>query len=57
MMNQAENLKLGMNSEFTLYDQLVLDPDLTAPDRPDLSGPPFMRGSGAIASPEVAAGT
>ena len=30
MMNKAANLKLGMNSEFTVFDQLVLDPDLTA---------------------------
>jgi 3-deoxy-alpha-D-manno-octulosonate 8-oxidase len=30
MMNQAKNLKLGMNSDHTVYDRLVLDPDLTA---------------------------
>lgn len=29
MTNLAKNLKLGMNSEFTVYDQLILDPDLT----------------------------
>ncbi|MBI1861075.1 MAG: iron-containing alcohol dehydrogenase [Deltaproteobacteria bacterium] len=29
LMNEKKNLKLGMNSEFTLYDQLILDPDLT----------------------------
>ncbi len=28
--NKAKNLKLGMNSDFTLFDQLVLDPTLTA---------------------------
>ena len=30
MMNQVKNLKLGMNSDHTVYDRLVLDPDLTA---------------------------
>ncbi|TGN18244.1 iron-containing alcohol dehydrogenase family protein [Leptospira idonii] len=30
LMNLKKNLKLGMNSEFTIYDQLILDPDLTA---------------------------
>ena len=30
MMNSAKNLKLGMNSDFTVFDRLVLDPDLTA---------------------------
>lgn len=30
MMNVAKNLKLGMNSEHTVYDELVLDPELTA---------------------------
>ena len=30
MTNHDTGLKLGMNSEHTLYDQLVLDPDLTA---------------------------
>lgn len=28
--NEAKNLKLGMNSDFTMFDQVVLDPDLTA---------------------------
>ena len=30
MTNARTGLKLGMNSDFTIYDQLVLDPDLTA---------------------------
>lgn len=30
MMNYEKNVKLGMNSEFTVYDELILDPDLTA---------------------------
>lgn len=30
MMNQEKNLKLGMNSPHTVYDRLILDPDLTA---------------------------
>lgn len=30
MMNHAKNLKLGMNSDHTVFDRLVLDPDLTA---------------------------
>lgn len=30
MTNPANGLKLGMNSDFTVYDQIVLDPDLTA---------------------------
>lgn len=30
MTNKATGLKLGMNSDFTVYDQMVLDPDLTA---------------------------
>ena len=30
MTNHVTGLKLGMNSDHTLYDQLVLDPDLTA---------------------------
>jgi 3-deoxy-alpha-D-manno-octulosonate 8-oxidase len=30
MMNQAKNLKLGMNSDYTVFDRLVLDPQLTA---------------------------
>lgn len=29
LMNHAKNLKLGMNSDFTVYDGLILDPDLT----------------------------
>lgn len=29
MTNYVRNLKLGMNSEYTIYDQLILDPDLT----------------------------
>jgi 3-deoxy-alpha-D-manno-octulosonate 8-oxidase len=29
MMNRAKGLKLGMNSEHTIYDELILDPDLT----------------------------
>lgn len=29
MMNYEKNLKLGMNSEHTIYDQLLLDPTLT----------------------------
>lgn len=29
MMNYAKNLKLGMNSDHTVFDRLVLDPDLT----------------------------
>ena len=29
LCNQAKNLKLGMNSDFTMFDQLVLDPDLS----------------------------
>lgn len=29
LMNVKKNLKLGMNSEHTVYDQLVLDPELT----------------------------
>lgn len=29
MTNPKSGLKLGMNSDFTIYDQLVLDPDLT----------------------------
>ncbi len=28
LCNEAKNLKLGMNSDFTMFDQLVLDPDL-----------------------------
>jgi 3-deoxy-alpha-D-manno-octulosonate 8-oxidase len=30
MMNQAKNLKLGMNSDYSVFDRLVLDPELTA---------------------------
>lgn len=30
MMNPVKNLKLGMNSDYTVFDRLVLDPDLTA---------------------------
>lgn len=30
MMNQKKNLKLGMNSDHTVFDRLLLDPDLTA---------------------------
>ncbi len=30
LMNRAKNLKLGMNSDYTVFDRLVLDPDLTA---------------------------
>jgi 3-deoxy-alpha-D-manno-octulosonate 8-oxidase len=29
MTNPKTGLKLGMNSDFTIYDQLILDPDLT----------------------------
>ena len=29
MTNPRNGLKLGMNSDFTIYDQLILDPDLT----------------------------
>lgn len=29
MMNLKKNLKLGMNSEHTIYDQIILDPELT----------------------------
>ena len=29
MTNSQNGLKLGMNSDFTIFDQLVLDPDLT----------------------------
>lgn len=28
--NAAKNIKLGMNSDFTMFDQVVLDPELTA---------------------------
>lgn len=30
MTNVKSGLKLGMNSDFTIYDQLILDPNLTA---------------------------
>jgi 3-deoxy-alpha-D-manno-octulosonate 8-oxidase len=30
MMNPKKNLKLGMNSDHTVFDRLVLDPELTA---------------------------
>ena len=30
MTNTKSGLKLGMNSDYTVYDQMVLDPDLTA---------------------------
>jgi 3-deoxy-alpha-D-manno-octulosonate 8-oxidase len=30
MMNENKNLKLGMNSKFTIYDHLILDPNLTS---------------------------
>jgi 3-deoxy-alpha-D-manno-octulosonate 8-oxidase len=30
MTNSMSGLKLGMNSDYTIYDQLILDPDLTA---------------------------
>ena len=30
MTNTMTGLKLGMNSDYTVYDQMVLDPDLTA---------------------------
>jgi 3-deoxy-alpha-D-manno-octulosonate 8-oxidase len=30
MTNTQTGLKLGMNSDFTVFDQMVLDPDLTA---------------------------
>lgn len=30
MTNPANGLKLGMNSDFTVYDQIILDPDLTS---------------------------
>jgi len=29
MTNTASGLKLGMNSDFTVFDQIILDPDLT----------------------------
>jgi len=30
MTNKKSGLKLGMNSDFTVFDQIVMDPDLTA---------------------------
>ena len=30
LMNERKNLKLGMNSDFTMFDQVILDPELTA---------------------------
>jgi 3-deoxy-alpha-D-manno-octulosonate 8-oxidase len=30
MTNHRKNVKLGMNSEFTMYDHLILDPNLSA---------------------------
>jgi len=30
MTNEKTGLKLGMNSDYTIYDELILDPDLTA---------------------------
>jgi 3-deoxy-alpha-D-manno-octulosonate 8-oxidase len=30
MTNYEKKLKLGMNSDFTIYDELILDPDLTS---------------------------
>ncbi len=30
MINPKNGLKLGMNSDFSVYDQVILDPDLTA---------------------------
>ncbi len=30
LCNEKKNLKLGMNSDYTMFDQLVLDPDLLA---------------------------
>lgn len=29
MTNKASGLKLGMNSDFTVFDQIIMDPDLT----------------------------
>ena len=29
LMNERKNLKLGMNSDFTMFEQVILDPDLT----------------------------
>ena len=30
MINPANGLKLGMNSDYTVYDQIILDPELTS---------------------------
>jgi len=30
LINKSKNMKLGMNSEFSIFDQIILDPDLTA---------------------------
>lgn len=30
MTNKRSGLKLGMNSDYTVYDQIIMDPDLTA---------------------------
>ena len=30
MTNKRTGIKLGMNSDFTVYDQIIMDPDLTA---------------------------
>ena len=30
MTNSASSLKLGMNSDFTVFDHVIMDPDLTA---------------------------
>jgi 3-deoxy-alpha-D-manno-octulosonate 8-oxidase len=30
LTNEVRGIKLGMNSDFSIYDQLILDPDLTA---------------------------
>ena len=35
MMNRSKNLKLGMNSDYTVFDRLVLDPELTATVPPE----------------------
>ena len=29
MTNKTNNLKLGMNSDYSIFDQLILDPELT----------------------------
>jgi len=35
MTNKSTGLKLGMNSEYTVFDQLILDPDLTSTAPPN----------------------